>query len=102
MTKIVVLFNLKNDADQNAYEQWAQTTDLPTVNALSSVNRFEVLKSNGLLGGGDAPYQYVEILDITSIDALMNDAGTETMQRVANEFQAFADNPLFITTTDLH
>lgn len=101
MTKIVVLFNLKKDADQSAYEQWASTTDLPTVNALPSVKSFEVLKSTGLLGGGDAPYQYVEILNISSIEGLMTDASTETMQRVADEFQAFADNPLFITTTAL-
>lgn len=101
MTKIVVLFNLKKDADQSAYEQWASTTDLPTVNALPSVKSFEVLKSTGLLGGGDAPYQYVEILHISSIEGLMTDASTETMQRVADEFQAFADNPLFITTTAL-
>ncbi|MBU2980030.1 REDY-like protein HapK [Alteromonas sp. C1M14] len=101
MTKIVVLFNLKDDANVKEYENWARTTDLPTVNALASVNQFSVLKSSGLLGGGDAPYQYIEILDIASIESLMEDASSDTMQQVASEFNRFADNPLFITTDAL-
>lgn len=101
MTKIVVLFNLKTDTDVAAYENWARTTDLPTVNALGSVEKFEVFRTNGLLGGGEAPYQYVEIIDVADMAALGADIGTETMQKVAGEFQAFADAPLFMLTESI-
>lgn len=101
MQTIVVLFNLKPGVSTDTYEQWARATDLPIVNALASVSGFEVLKSTGLLGGGESPYQYVELLRFTSIDALFGDISTEQMQHVAAEFQKFADHPLFITTSAL-
>ncbi len=101
MQTIVVLFNLKPGVSAEAYEQWARTTDLPIVNALPSVSGFEVLKTTGLLGGGQAPYQYVELLRFASLDALFGDIGSEQMQKVAGEFQQFADSPLFITTSAL-
>ena len=101
MATIMVLFNLRPGVAPAVYEQWARTTELPIVNALSSVQSFDVLKTTGLLGGGDSPYQYIELLRFNSIEALFKDIGSETMQRVSTEFKAFADNPLFITTEAL-
>ena len=101
MQTIVVLFNLRDGITAELYEAWALTRDLPIVNALPSVSQFEVLKATGLLGGGEPPYQYVELLRFAQLDALYTDIGSSVMQRVATEFQAFADNPLFITTSAL-
>lgn len=101
MSTIIVLFNLKPGVDVGAYEAWARATDLPVVNALPSIERFEVLRTTGLLGGGNPPYQYVEILRLADPAGLGRDVGTPTMQRVAAEFREFADAPLFITTDAL-
>ncbi|MFT7287676.1 MAG: hypothetical protein ACI87W_001791 [Halieaceae bacterium] len=99
---IVVLFNLKTDAAPDAYENWAKSTDIPAVNGLGSVKNFSVLRTTGLLGRDDAaPYQYVELLDIADMEKLGEDVATETMQRVAAEFQAFADNPQFMLTESI-
>lgn len=99
---IVVLFNLKPDASADAYENWARTTDIPNVNALGSVSNFSVLRTTGLLGSDDpAPYQYVELLDVADMEGLGADVSSETMQRVAEEFQAFADNPAFMLTESI-
>jgi hypothetical protein len=102
MSTIIVLFNLKAGTDPAAYEHWARTTDLPIVNTLPSVAGFEVLRTTGLLGGGgSAPYQYIEVLRLSDPAGLMGDISTPTMQRVAAEFQGFADAPIFITTEAL-
>jgi len=102
MTMIVVLFNLKEGVDASVYEQWALTTDLPTVRQLASVQGFQVLRGNGLLGSESAsPYRYIELLEISSLEALGADIASETMQRVAAEFQAFADSPLFVLTESI-
>jgi len=101
MTTVVVLFNLRQEADVAAYEDWARTTDLPTVNALGAVEEFGVYKANGLLGGGASPYQYVEILRLRSLADLRIQTKSETMQRVAREFRQFADAPLFIVSEAL-
>ena len=98
-TTIVVLFNLKPGVSPSDYEQWAKTTDLPTVRKLGSVNQFSVLRTTGLLGTeAPAPYQYVELLEINDMQRLGADVSSETMQRVAAEFQQFADNPQFMLT----
>ncbi|MBK6598128.1 MAG: EthD family reductase [Proteobacteria bacterium] len=101
MTTVIVLFNLKPGASVADYERFARETDLPIVNKLPSVERFEVLKTAGLLGGGDAPYQYVEVLRLKSLEALGQDVATEQMKNVAAEFRVFADNPQFILTETL-
>lgn len=99
--RIVVLFNLKPGVDPAAYEEWARTTDIPGVRALGSCTDFQVYRTTGLLGGGSAPYQYVETIDITGMDAFMADVVSEAVQKVAAEFQKFADEPQFILTEAL-
>ncbi len=101
MAKIIVLFNLKSGVSVADYEIFARTTDLPIVNALPSVDRFEILKSEGLLGGGASPFAYIEIIDVNSLEQLGNDVSTDTMKKVAATFQSMADNPLFIVTSKL-
>lgn len=101
MTTIIVLFNLKAGASRDAYERWARATDLPVVNALRSVDGFEVLRTAGLLAGGAAPYQYVEIIRVNDMQAFGVDVASETVQRVATEYRQFADEPLFILTEAL-
>ena len=102
MSKVIVLFNLKEGVSVTAYEDWAQNTDLPLVNKLPGVENFEVLRTISLFGSDDAaPYQYIEIIDISDIEKFQTALGEETMQRVAQEIQRFADNPIVVTTESL-
>lgn len=97
--RIIVLFNLKPGVDPAVYEAWAAARDIPTVRALPSIAGFEVSAATGLLGSdGRPPYQYVEVIDVADVDRFGSDIGTETMQKIAAEFQGFADNPVFVTT----
>ena len=101
-TKIVALFNLKPGVSVADYEAWAKGTDIPTVNGLTSVDEFAVFKSVGLLGSEDAPpYAYVEIIDVNDMDTFGGEVSTETMQKVAAEFQAMAADLVFILTDKL-
>ncbi len=97
--RIVVLFNLRKGTDVAAYEAWAKTVDIPTVNGLASIERFTVHKAKSVLGSeARPPYEYVEIIDVKDVDRFGPDVATETMKRISAEFQAFADNPTFIVT----
>lgn len=100
--KIFVLFNLKPGVDRKTYEDWARGTDLPVVNGLGSVSSFRVFAATGLLGGdGAPPYQFIEVIDVADMERFGSDVASKTMQRVAGEFQAFADAPVFITSSEL-
>jgi hypothetical protein len=101
VTTLIVLFNLKDSASAADYEQWARSSDLPTVNALRSVDSFEAFKGLGLLGGGVAPYQYYEIIRVNDMNLFGEEVGTDTMKKMAAAFNTFADAPLFILTEAL-
>jgi hypothetical protein len=100
--RIVVLFNLKPGADVAAYEKWARTTDIPGVRALCSVADFQVYRTTGVLGtDAKPPYSYIEVIDVQDMNAFGADVGSEAVQKVAAQFQQFADNPQFILTQAL-
>jgi len=97
MKTVIVLFNLKPGANREDYECWARDNDLPTVTALGSVDRFDVLKSAGLLiGEGKPPYEYIELIRIKDMDAFGQDMSSPAVQQGAAQFQQFADSPVFI------
>lgn len=99
MTKIVVLFNLKQGVSCSDYERWARTSDLPTVKKLSSVDDFELLKSGSMLGTDKAPpFEYVEIISVNNMHTFGQEVATDIMQKIAKEFQGFAESPMFILT----
>ena len=102
MTTIVVLFNLKAGANRETYEQWARDVDIPNVRRLDGVGGFEVLRSEGLLGGSpDVPFAYVELIQIDDMDRFMSAVGTETMQKVAAQFRGFTDDATFMVTESI-
>lgn len=100
--KIVVLFNLKPGVSVDEYEAWARGSDVPNVNALGSVRDFTVHRATGLFGSdAPPPCQYIEIIDVSGMDAFVADVTTPEFQALAAPFQSFADNPQFILTEDL-
>ena len=102
VTQLIVLFKLKDESAREAYEAWAQSTDLPVVRALPSVDGFGVQRVSGLFGTDDpAPFDYVEFIDINSMDQFVADVSTDTMANVAGEFRTFADNPIFMLSNNL-
>lgn len=101
MTIVIVLFNLKDPGSVVDYERWAREVDVPTAGALPSVASFEVLKTQGVFGGGSSPYQYIEVLRIDDMTQFALDVASASMQAVAARFKAFADQPLFILSEAL-
>ena len=102
MDCVIVLFNLKEGADPGEYQAWARSRDLVEVNRLPSVDRFRVLRSVGLLGGtDDPPYEYVEVIDLNSMEKFGEDLQSAVVGELASEFGQFAADPVFIHCQDL-
>ncbi len=97
MTRIIVLVTLKPGKSRADYEAWAASTDLPTVNALGSVEKFELFEATELFGGGEPPYDYIEILDVRDMDAFGRDVSTTEMTRIAAQFHEWS-TPIFLLT----
>lgn len=101
MSKVIVFFNLKPQTRVEDYEKFARELDLPIVNALPSVRKFEVLKALGTMAGTPSPYQYIEIIDLHSIEQLGKDVQSEQVQKIAAQFRTLAEDPVFILTENL-
>lgn len=100
--RIIVLFNLKPGVSAEEYEGWAKTRDIPGVRSLPSVDDFQVYRSTGLFGGGGpAPYAYFEIIDVADMEGFGTDVASPAIKATSEEFQRFADAPVFITTEAL-
>lgn len=100
--RIICLFNLKPGASAADYEAWARGTDIPGVNALSSVAAFTVHRASGLFGSdAPPPYDYIEVIDIHTMDGFVADVTDPEFQKVASAFGQFTDNPTFILTEDV-
>lgn len=100
--RVIALFNLKPEVDPAAYETWARTRDIPGVRSLPSIDDFQIYRATGVLGGGAAPYQYIEIFDIVDMAGFRTDTAGNASQVVAREMLGFlAAPPIFITVETL-
>lgn len=96
-TRIIALFNLKPGISLEAYESWARTVDLPTVNGLPSIRKFEVFRTTGVLGSDAAPpYSYIEIIDVRDMGQFGEDVATPVMQAVAKDFAGMAETTFMV------
>lgn len=94
---LLALFNLKNGATSEDYLKWARTVDLPTVNGLKSVDQFDAYAVEGVFGSdATPPYQYYEVIQINDMDEFLTEVGTDTMKKVAAQFQQFTDDVIFL------
>jgi hypothetical protein len=98
INRIIALFTLKPGVEVSTYEAWAREVDLPAVNGLPSIIRFDVFKTKLILGSdAKPPYDYIEILDINDMDQFVQDVATPTMKKIAGHFQSIADVTFILT-----
>lgn len=98
---IFALFNLKPGVSVEAYENWARESDLPTVNALSSIESFRVFRTTGVLGSdAPPPFGYVEVLDVKDMEQFGAEVASAAMQEVAAAFQGMVE-VTFLTTEEV-
>ncbi|MXP13669.1 REDY-like protein HapK [Altererythrobacter confluentis] len=97
--RIIALFNLKQGARRGDYESWAKGRDIPTTTALPSVSNFEILRTRSVLfSEAKPPFDYVEIIDASSMAALKDDLGGDAVAALKREMAAFTEDPIFIVT----
>lgn len=97
-TRIIAFFNLKPGVAVADYEAWARSVDLPTVNGLPSISKFEVFRATAVLGSdAPPPYAYFEIIDVADMNQFGQDVATPLMQKIAGDFGGMAEVTFNIT-----
>jgi hypothetical protein len=68
-TRVLFLARLHEGIDREEYERWVREVDLPTARAIPSVRSYDVVRLDGALRDNDVPYDYIELLEVSELDA---------------------------------
>jgi hypothetical protein len=68
--RVFFLNTLRPDVDPADYEAWVRRVDYPVARKQESIQSYVVTRLEGTLSGeGEPPYQYLEVIEITDLDA---------------------------------
>ena len=96
------MLNLKANQDPKEFENWLETVDMPFVRALPSVKSFDILRSQELFRSNKKPpYQYVEIIKLSSLKEFSEDYAKNAAQEVAMKFREFSEEPLLLISKSI-
>jgi len=97
---VFFLNRLREGTTPDNYEQWVRAVDYPTARALKTIKSYVVAKTPTTLDNNPSPYDYIERVDVTDIDAyrqeLANAPGMEGFfqqwsSRVGDSIAVFGD-----------
>jgi hypothetical protein len=67
--RVFFLNTLRGGIAPAAYEDWVRRVDYPVARAQPAIESYVVTRLDGLVTGeGEPPYQYLEVIEITSIE----------------------------------
>lgn len=90
MNVVFFLNKLHDHVSADDYEEWVRTVDYPTARSLPSIREYTVVRTNGLLeGDGPAPYQYIERVLITDLEAYQQDLRNPGMEDFGKQWGSY-------------
>ena len=67
--RVFFLNRLREGVSAADYENWVRRVDYPVARRQAAIKEYTVTRLDGLVTGeGGAPYDYLEVIEITSID----------------------------------
>lgn len=90
MPVVFFLNRLHPHVSPGEYEEWVRSVDYPTAAAIPSIEEYRVCRIEGLLEGkGDAPYQYVERVLITDLEAYRRDLAALELNDFSKQWSSY-------------
>jgi len=90
MAKNIILYNLKEGVRDEDYKKWCETYKGPLLLSLSASKSFTLVRMlGGIRGDGrenippeetSSPFNYIGILDVTSLEELKNDTESKAFK----------------------
>jgi hypothetical protein len=90
MPKQIILYNLKDGVTDEDYQKWCESFKGPLLLSLNASKSFTLVKMfGGMKGDGrkpnppqetPSPFNYIGILDVTSLEESRKDAGTKAFK----------------------
>lgn len=74
MTAMVFFLNtLRPGVEGSEYERFVREVDYPVARSIPSIVTYDVVRIDGSFEGGEVPFGYLEIVEVTDLDAYRKD-----------------------------
>lgn len=97
--RVFFLNRLKEGVDPAVYEQFVREVDYPFARSLPTIRSYVVTRLDGLLEGGNAPYDYLEVVEITELEEYrrsLDPAGHPDVEAFIREWSTYVGESLVV------
>jgi hypothetical protein len=95
--RVFFLNRLHQDADAEAYEGWIRRVDYPVARAQGAITSYTVTRIEGTLSGeGESPYDYLEVIEITDLEAYRALGDLPEFQQLLQEWSKYVAEAVMI------
>jgi hypothetical protein len=97
--RVFFLNRLREGADPASYERFVREVDYPFAHSLPTIRSYVVTRLDGLFDGGAAPYDYLEVVEITDLDAYrasLDPAASPEVRRFVDQWSSFVAESLVV------
>jgi hypothetical protein len=95
--RVFFLNRLREGADPAEYEAWIRRVDYPVARAQGAITSYTVTRIEGMLAGeGQSPYDYLEVIEITDLDAYRALGALPEFERLLEEWSEYVAEAVMI------
>jgi hypothetical protein len=96
--RVFFLNTLREETDPDEYEDWIRRVDYPVARRQPAIESYVVTRLDGLLqGDGSPPYQYLEVIEVTSVDEYRAGlTGNEEMESLLREWSTYVESSVAV------
>lgn len=101
MAVVFFLNKLRPTASAEAYERWVQEVDYPTARALNTIKSYVVARTATTLDGQPSPYDYIERVEITGLDAYRDELNNPAMADFSKQWSSFVGESVAVVGDEI-
>jgi hypothetical protein len=95
--RVFFLNRLREGVDADEYEAWIRRVDYPVARAQGTITSYTVTRIEGTLDGtGDAPHDYLEVIDIADLEAYRALGKRPEFQQLLQEWSQYVAEAVMI------
>jgi hypothetical protein len=95
--RVFFLNTLREGVDPYEYEDWIRRVDYPVARRQPAIESYVVTRLEGLVTGeGSPPYQYLEVIEVTSVDEYRAGLGNEELEALLREWSAYVEHSVAV------
>jgi hypothetical protein len=97
--RVFFLNRLREGVDPAEYERFVREVDYPFARRLPTIQSYVVTRLEGLFEGGEAPYDYLEVVEITELEAYrrsLDPSGSPEVRQFFDQWSGFVGESLVV------